>query len=84
MFQIVSNPFVEMTQGVVSNGLGYIAEKSKKSDSFVWLWWIAGAILTAVGFFLFTNHQKKKEAEKLKLEEEQKKLAETKKEITPI
>ena len=59
MFQIISNPFVEMAQGVVSNGLGYIAERSEKSESFAWLWWIAGAIVTIVGLIFLSNHQDK-------------------------
>ena len=59
MFQIISNPFVEMAQGVVSNGLGYIAERSEKSESFAWLWWIAGAIVTIVGLIFISNHQDK-------------------------
>jgi hypothetical protein len=77
MFQIISNPFAEMAQGVVSNGLDYIAERSEKSESFAWLWWIAGAILTTIGIILLSNYQKKK-----KEEEEQEKLAQKQKDLT--
>ena len=77
MFQIISNPFAEMAQGVVSNGLGYIAERSEKSESFAWLWWIVAVVLTTIGVILFSNYQKKKEEEK----EKQGKLAQKQKEI---
>ena len=74
MFHIVSNPFVEMTQGVVSNGLGYATERSEKSEDFVWFWKIVIVILTIVGVILISNYHDKKY--QMKLEEEQRKLEE--------
>jgi len=74
MFRIVSNPFVEMTQGVVSNGLGYLAERSEDNKNFAWFWWILTAIITYIGVVLISNYHDKKH--KLELEEEQRKLEE--------
>ncbi|PWK28248.1 hypothetical protein LV89_01029 [Arcicella aurantiaca] len=82
MFYVVSNPFVEMAQGAVSNGLGYIAKQSEKSENFAWLWWIAGVLLTCVAFLFFINYQEKKDEKKKTSLEQQNKLAEKQKEIT--
>lgn len=48
MFEIVSNPFQEMVQGVAENDLGYIAEKSSKSNNFGWLWWLLIPIVLVI------------------------------------
>ena len=74
MFRIVSNPFVEMTQGVVSNGLGYLTKRSEESKSFAWFWWIVTGLLTIVGVILISNYQDKKH--QTELEEEQRKFEE--------
>lgn len=74
MFEIVSNPFMEMAQGVATNGLGYIAEKSSKSNNFGWLWWLLIPIVLVIMGLVYIAHQDKKkeeleEARKRKLEE---------------
>ncbi len=80
MFEIVSNPFMEMAQGVATNGLGYIAEKSSKSDNFSWLWWLLVPIVLVIMGLVYIAHQDKKkqleEARKRKLEEEKTKALE--------
>ena len=70
MFRIVSNPFVEMTQGVVSNGLGYIAERGEESKSFAWFWWIITVVITLIGVVLISNYHDKKHQEELEVEQE--------------
>ena len=72
MFQIVSNPFVEMTQGVVSSGLGYIVKRSEKSKNSAWFWLITAAILTIIYLAILSKNQDKKHQRKL--EEEQSKF----------
>jgi hypothetical protein len=67
MFEIVSNPFAEMAQGVIWNGLGYVAKKKENSKDWFWLWWTLGVGLTGLAFFLFDRKEKKR-----RLEEEQK------------
>ena len=77
MFEVISNPFEEMTQGVVSSGLGYIAEKS--SRSFAWLWWLLLPLLLILALAMYVGRQEKKKQEAKKLEEDtQKKLQEAK------
>ena len=76
MFHIVSNPFVEMTQGVVSSGLGYIAERSEKSRSFAWVWWIVAGILATIGLVILSNYQDKEYQKEL--DEELRKFEEKK------
>ena len=75
MFEVISNPFEEMTQGVVSNGLGYVAEK--KNKSYAWVWWTLLIVLITVGMVLFVSFEEKKIKEKLEAEK-RKKLAEEK------
>ena len=70
MFEVISNPFVEMAQGVVSNGLGYVAKKSVKS--FGWLWWLLLPIIVLLGIFLLLAHQHKKKVEEQKKVDEEK------------
>jgi hypothetical protein len=82
MFQIVSNPFVQMTQGVVSNGLGYATERSEKSEDFVWFWKIVIVILTVVGVILISNYHDKRNLRILEEERERQKLIKNQKEIT--
>jgi cbb3-type cytochrome oxidase subunit 3 len=87
MFEIISNPFMEMAQGVATNGLGYIAEKSSKSNNFGWLWWLLVPIVLVIMGLVYIAYQDKKkkeleEAWKRKLEEDEKKLSEKQKEIT--
>jgi cbb3-type cytochrome oxidase subunit 3 len=87
MFHVVSNPFAEMAQGVAESGIGYIAEKSSKSDNFGWLWWLLIPIVLVIMGLVYIAYQDKKkkeleEARKRKLEEEEKKLGEKQKEIT--
>ena len=85
MFKQVSFPFAEMVQGVVSNGLGYVAEKSVKS--LAWLWWLLLPLLLIVGGIIyFVQLDKKKEEEQKKLAEEQEKqnLIDQQTKITPV
>ena len=74
MFEIVSNPFMEMAQGVASNGLSYIAEKKSKNNYFGWLWWLLiPIVLLAMGIIYLAYQEKKQEELKVihneKLEE---------------
>ena len=74
MFEIVSNPFMEMAQGVALNGLGYIAEKKSKNNYFGWLWWLLiPIVLLAMGLIYLAYQEKKQEELKVihneKLEE---------------
>lgn len=79
MFEVASNPFTEMTQGVIKNGLGYIAEKSvsyvadKNSRSWSWVWWLLIPILVigGIGYYLILENRKKVEEQK-KIEEDKK------------
>ena len=71
MFKQVSFPFAEMAQGVVSNGLGYVAEKSVKS--LAWLWWLLLSLSKIIGGIIYFICQGKKKKEAEKLEEEQEK-----------
>lgn len=75
MFEVISNPFTEMAQGVVSNGLGYVAEK--RSKSYAWVWWSLLILLLTVGMALYVDFEEKKTKKKLE-EEKQKKLEEEK------
>jgi hypothetical protein len=82
MFRIVSNPFVEMAQGAVSNGLGYIAERGEESKDFSWFWWIVTGILTLIGVVLISNYHDKIHQKKLYEEQERQKTIKSQKEIT--
>ena len=83
MFEVISNPFIEMAQGVAENGLGYIAQSSvayivqKKDKSWSWILWILLPILIlgGVAYYLITEDNREKE-EQRKIEEEKQKLLE--------
>ena len=82
MFLIVSNPFVEMTQGVVSNGLGYATERSQESENFAWFWKIVIVIFIIIGVVLISNFHDKMYKMELEEERERQKLMKKPKEIT--
>ena len=82
MFQIVSNPFLEMAQGAVSNGLGYATERSEKSENFAWFWKLIVVILIIIGVVLISNYHDKRNLRILEEERERQKLIKNQKEIT--
>ena len=70
MFHIISNPFLEMAQGAVSNGLGYATERSEESENFAWFWRIIVVIFIIIGVVLISNYHDKIHREKLEEERE--------------
>ena len=84
MFKQVSFPFAEMAQGVVSNGLGYVAEKSVKS--LAWLWWLLLSLSMIIGGIIYFVKQdkKKREVNKLAEEQEKQKFIDQRTKITPV
>ena len=70
MFEIVSNPFMEMAQGVASNGLSYIAEKKSKNNYFGWLWWLLIPIVLLAMGIIYLAYQEKKQKELEVIEKE--------------
>ena len=70
MFHIISNPFLEMAQGAVSNGLGYATERSEESENFAWFWRIVVVIFIIIGVVLISNYHDKIHREKLEEERE--------------
>ena len=70
MFHIISNPFLEMAQGAVSNGLGYATERSEESENFTWFWKIVVVLFIIMGVVLISNYHDKIHREKLEEERE--------------